>query len=478
MKQTTLKGPVTLSGVGLHTGAVVNMTLQPAAENHGYKFKRLDIEGQPIVDADVDNVVDTSRGTTIEQNGARVYTVEHILAALAGLEIDNVLIELDGPEIPIMDGSAEIFVDEITKTGFIEQDVEREYFVVPSNIHYVEEEKGLEMIAMPLDDYRLTVMVDYNSPILGSQHASITNLKEFRKEIAASRTFCFLHELEMLLSQNLIKGGDLSNAIVIVDRHVDSSELEHLAQLFNKPKVEVRKEGILNNVDLRYQNEPARHKLLDLIGDLALIGMPIKAQIMAARPGHAANVAFAKKIKALIKKKKNKADVPQYDPNKKPVYEHAEISKILPHKFPFLLVDKVIELTANHVVAVKNITGDQYFFQGHFPENPIMPGVLQIEALAQAGGVLVLSKVPDPENYSTYFMKIDNAKFKEKVIPGDTLVLRMELIAPIRRGVCIMKGSAYVGDKLVTEAEMVAQVIRDKAPYEETEVASLTTNSN
>ncbi|TNE82233.1 MAG: bifunctional UDP-3-O-[3-hydroxymyristoyl] N-acetylglucosamine deacetylase/3-hydroxyacyl-ACP dehydratase [Bacteroidetes bacterium] len=476
MKQTTLKGTVNLSGVGLHTGALVNMVLKPAAENHGYKFQRVDIEGAPIVDADVDNVVDTSRGTTIEQNGARVYTVEHILAALAGLEIDNVLIELDGPEIPIMDGSAEIFVNEILKVGSIEQDAEREYFVVPSNIHYEEDDKGLEMIAMPLDDYRLTVMVDYNSPVLGSQHASVMSLKDFQQEIAPSRTFCFLHELEMLLSQNLIKGGDLSNAIVIVDRHVEDNELEHLAQLFNKPKVEVRKEGILNNVDLRYQNEPARHKLLDLIGDLALIGMPIRAQIMAARPGHAANVAFAKKIKALIKKKRAKADIPHYDPSKKPVYEHSEISKLLPHKFPFLLVDKVIELTANHVVAVKNITGDQYFFQGHFPENPIMPGVLQIEALAQAGGVLVLSKVPDPENYSTYFMKIDNAKFKEKVVPGDTLILRMELIAPIRRGVCIMKGSAYVGEKLVTEAEMVAQVIRDKAPAEPQESVAATAN--
>jgi UDP-3-O-[3-hydroxymyristoyl] N-acetylglucosamine deacetylase/3-hydroxyacyl-[acyl-carrier-protein] dehydratase len=316
---------------------------------------------------------------------------------------------------------------------------------------------------MPLDDYRLTVMVDYNSSVLGSQHASVTNLKEFTAEIASSRTFCFLHELELLYKQNLIRGGDLSNAIVIVDRQVEEGELDYLASLFNKPKVEVKKEGILNNLDLRYQNEPARHKLLDLIGDLALIGTPIKAQIMAARPGHAANVEFAKKIKALIKKKKARADVPNYDPNQKPIYDHAQIAKLMPHKFPFLLVDKVMELTKTHVVAIKNVTGDQYFFQGHFPGNPIMPGVLQIEAMAQAGGVLVLSNVPDPENYSTYFMKIEYAKFKDKVVPGDTLVLRMDLIAPIRRGVCIMRGMAYVGDKLVTEAELMAQVIRDKA---------------
>lgn len=462
MKQTTIKNPVNITGVGLHTGTIVNLKFLPAVENHGYKFQRVDLPGQPIIDADVDNVVDTSRGTTIEQHGARVHTVEHVLASLVGLEIDNVLIQLDGPETPILDGSAEIFVNELQKAGIVPLEAEREYFIVPSNILYQEEDRGVEMIAMPLDDYRLTVMVDYNSPILGSQHASVTNLKEFKKEIAGSRTFCFLHELEMLLKQNLIKGGDLSNAIVIVDRQVEDSELEHLATLFNKPQVQVKKEGILNNVDLRFQNEPARHKLLDLIGDLALIGMPIKAQIMAARPGHAANVAFAKKIKALIKKKRIKGDIPTYDLNKKAVYEHHEIAKLLPHKFPFLLVDRVLELSSNHVVAVKNVTGDQYFFQGHFPGNPIMPGVLQIEAMAQAGGVLVLSKVPDPENYSTYFMKIENAKFKSFVYPGDTLVIRMELIAPIRRGVCIMKGLAYVGDRLVTEAELMAQVVKDK----------------
>ncbi|MGV3599277.1 MAG: bifunctional UDP-3-O-[3-hydroxymyristoyl] N-acetylglucosamine deacetylase/3-hydroxyacyl-ACP dehydratase [Bacteroidota bacterium] len=461
-KQTTIKGPVKVSGIGLHTGKMVNMTFLPAPENHGIKFQRVDLPEQPIIDADVDLVVDTSRGTTLEFNGARVATVEHAMAALAGLEIDNCVVQLDGPEVPILDGSAEIFVNEILLVGIQQQEAEREYFTLPQNVSFLEPDKGVEMIAMPVDDYRLTVMVDYNSPILGSQHASVTSLKEFKKEIASSRTFCFLHELEMLLSQNLIKGGDLSNAIVIVDKHVGEEELAHLAQLFNKPKVEVKKEGILNNVDLRFQNEPARHKLLDLIGDLALIGMPLKAQIMAARPGHAANVAFGKKIKQLIKKKKSLAGVPVYDPNKKPVYDINDITRFLPHKFPFLFVDKVMEISATHVLAVKNVTGDEYYFQGHFPGNPIMPGVLQIEAMAQAGGVLILSRVPDPENYSTYFVKIESVKFKEKVVPGDTLVMRLDLIAPVRRGLCLMKGQAYVGDKLVTEAELMAQIVKDK----------------
>ena len=462
MKQTTLKHEVTVSGVGLHTGAKVTMTFCPAPENHWYKFQRIDLPEQPIVDADVDNVVDTSRGTTIEQKGARIHTVEHVLAALVGLEIDNCLIKLDGPEPPIMDGSSVMFMDALAQAGSVMQEADREYFTVPQNILYQEAERGVEMIAMPLDDYRLTVMVDYNSPVLGSQHASLTSVKDFRKEISSCRTFCFLHELEYLYKNGLIRGGDLNNAIVIVDRVIQENELEELARMLNKPKVEVKKEGILNNVELRFNNEPARHKLLDLVGDLALIGMPIKAQIMAARPGHAANVAFGKKIKALIKKRKSKTAAPAYDPNIKPLFDHVAISKLLPHKFPFLLVDKIIELSANHVVGIKNITADQYFFQGHFPDNPIMPGVLQIEALAQAGGVLVLNRVPDPEKYSTYFMKIDNCKFKEKVVPGDTLILKMELMAPVRRGICLMKGTGFVGDKIVCEAELMAQVVKDK----------------
>jgi UDP-3-O-[3-hydroxymyristoyl] N-acetylglucosamine deacetylase/3-hydroxyacyl-[acyl-carrier-protein] dehydratase len=460
VKQTTIKKPVTLSGVGLHTGKEVTLTFLPAPDNHGIKFQRVDLPGRPIIDADVDNVVDISRGTTIEQNGARVATVEHVMASLAGLEIDNCLVEISAEETPIMDGSARFFMKAIKEAGVQEQEAEREYFTLPQNIYYHENDRQVEMIAMPLDDYRLTVMVDYNSPVLGSQHASITSLKEFEKDIASCRTFCFLHELEMLYNNNLIRGGDLNNAIVIVDRVIEDHELEHLAKMFNKPKVEVKKEGILNNVELRFHNEPARHKLLDLIGDLALIGMPIKAQIMAARPGHAANVAFGKKIKALIKKSRLNVNVPRYDANKEPVYNTQQITKLLPHKQPFLLVDKVTEVGKNHVIAVKNVTFNEPFFAGHFPDNPVMPGVLIIEAMAQAGGVLILSQVEDPENYNTYFMKIDNAKFKEKVLPGDTLVFRLDLISPIRRGVCVMKGTAFVGDKMVCEAELMAQIAK------------------
>lgn len=461
VKQTTLKAPVTVVGVGLHTGKQVTMTFKPAPENHGYKFQRIDIEGAPIIDADVDNVTDTSRGTTITQNGASVSTIEHTLAALAGLEIDNVLIEIDAPEAPIMDGSSMPFIEELEKTGFVHQAADREYFVIPSNLYYSEPERHVEMTAMPyIDDYRVTVMVDYNSPVLGSQHASLSSITEFKKEIASCRTFCFLHELEMLLQHNLIKGGDLNNAIVVVDKVVSEEELEHLAKLFNREKIAVAREGILNNIELRHQNEPARHKLLDVIGDLALVGMPLKGHIMAARPGHAANVAFAKKIKALIKKERAKKNIPHYNPNDTPVYNINQIANILPHRQPFLLIDKITELSSKHVVGVKNVTMNEEFFKGHFPGNPVMPGVLQIEAMAQTGGILALSTVPDPENYWTYFMKIENARFKDKVLPGDTIIFRLDLMAPIRRGICQMRGIAFVGDKIVMEAELMAQIVK------------------
>lgn len=442
----------------------MTLTFAPAPVNHWYKFQRTDLEGQPIIEADCELVVDTSRGTTLEKNGARISTIEHALAALVGLEIDNVLLQVDGPEMPIMDGSSMPFVQLLKEAGIVEQEAEREYFYVPSNVHYNDVQNHIEMVAMPLDDYRATVMVDYNSPVLGSQHATITNLNEFETQIAPCRTFCFLHELEIMLSNNLIKGGDLNNAIVIVDRVVEDHEMDRLAQVFNQPKVEVRKEGILNNVELRFQNEPARHKLLDLLGDLALIGMPIKAQLMAARPGHASNVAFARKIKALIKKTKKKAqnDAPVYNPNVKALYEHKDIVRFLPHKHPFLLVDKILEKSATHVLAIKNITGDQYFFNGHFPGDPIFPGVLQLEAMAQAGGVLILSEVDDPENYTTLFLKIDKAKFKDKVVPGDTLIMKLEMLEPVRRGICLMRGRCYVGEKLVSEAEMMAQIVKIK----------------
>lgn len=458
-KQTTLKAPVTLNGVGLHSGAEVSLTFQPAEANHGYKFRRVDLPGQPIIEADCDLVTDTSRGTTLEKNGASISTVEHVLAALVGLEIDNVLLDVSGPEMPILDGSSKPFVEALSACGTVELDAEREYFEIPYNIHFTDEANQVEIIAMPVNEYRLTVMVDYNSPVLGSQHAALTHISEFKNQIAPCRTFCFLHELEMLLANNLIKGGDLNNAIVVVDRAVSQDELDRLAKVFNKPSVEVRKEGILNNLDLRFQNEPARHKLLDMIGDLALAGMPIKGQIMAARPGHASNVAFAKKIKQVIKKEQRRKQEgpPQFDPNAKPLYNTSDIIKMLPHKHPFLLVDKIVSKDDKTIVAIKNITYDQPFFAGHFPGDPIMPGVLQLEAMAQAGGVLILSTVPDPENYSTYFLKIDNAKFKDKVVPGDTLVMKMELL-DIRRGICTMTGKAFVGDKLVSEAEMTALI--------------------
>ena len=467
IKQRTIKTEITISGTGLHTGQSVNMTFKPAPENHGYKFKRIDIAGQPVVEADVDNVTDTSRGTNLSQNGASVNTVEHVLAALVGLEVDNVLIELDGPETPIMDGSAIKFIEALEAAGFDEQEAEREYYHIPHNIHYSEPDRKVEMVAMPLDDYRFTCMIDYNSPVLGSQHAAITTISEFKKEISSSRTFCFLHELEMLLENDLIKGGDLNNAIVVVDKEVSKEELHKLGILFKKKDIDVAKEGILNNIELRHQNEPARHKLLDMIGDLALVGVPLKGHIMAARPGHAANVAFAKRIKAQIKKERSKKKVKLYDPNATPVYDTVQIMNILPHRQPFLLIDKILELTKTHVVGLKNVTMNEEFFKGHFPGSPLFPGVLQIEAMAQTGGILVLNTVPDPENWITLFLKIENARFKDKVVPGDTLIFQCDLLAPMRRGIAQMKGIGIVGDRIVVEAELMAQIVR--RPSEENE---------
>tara|TARA_R110002049_G_scaffold251679_8_gene426112 strand:- start:492 stop:1880 length:1389 start_codon:yes stop_codon:yes gene_type:complete len=459
-KQKTIKNEVSLSGIGLHTGEKVTLTFKPAPENHGYKFKRVDLDGQPTIDANVDLVVDTSRGTTLEQNGARVYTTEHALAAVYGLEIDNIIIELDGKEIPIMDGSARLFAEALNKAGIVEQEADKNYYVVTENLAFEDQEKGTEMLMVPQDEFRLTVMVDYNSKILGTQHAHMYHLGEFLKEISNCRTFVFLRELEILAKHGLIKGGDLDNAIVLVDQILPQEKIDEIADLLGKPKMEIKEAGVLNNLELHFQNEPARHKLLDIVGDLALVGRPIKGHILAARPGHKGNTDFAKLIKKRIKDDTKKA--PVYDVNKEPIFNIEQIQNLLPHRYPFLLVDKVIELSDNHVVGVKNVTMNEDYFQGHFPGSPVMPGVLQIEAMAQTGGILVLNSVPDPENYLTYFMKIDNVKFKHKVVPGDTLIFKLELLSPIRRGICHMKGTTYVGDKIATEGELMAQIVKVK----------------
>jgi UDP-3-O-[3-hydroxymyristoyl] N-acetylglucosamine deacetylase/3-hydroxyacyl-[acyl-carrier-protein] dehydratase len=458
-KQHTLGSPASISGTGLHTGVMAEMTLKPAAIGFGLQFQRIDLPNQPMIKADCDLVTDVSRGTTLESNGAKVNTVEHVLAALVGMGVDNCLIEINGPEMPIMDGSSEPFVEIIEEAGVIEQEADKIWYSIDENIYYQDEEKRVEIMAIPATEYNITTLIDFNSPVLGTQHASLKHMRDFRTEIAPCRTFCFLHELEMLMDNNLIKGGDINNAIVIVDKPVDEIEMKRLKKFFRKEKIEVKSEGYLNNLELRFPNEPARHKLLDIVGDLALVGYPIKAKIIANRPGHSSNVEFAKKVKQYIKKHKHSKSVPVYNPSLPPVYDYTYIEKKLPHRFPFSLVDKIIEVGESHIVGIKNVTINEWFFQGHFPGNPVMPGVLQIEALAQCGGILAINLSGEGQ-YDTYFLKIDNCKFKQMVRPGDTMVLKMELSAPIRRGICEMRGTVYVGGKVATEADLVAQIVR------------------
>lgn len=461
IRQKTLAGPVTLSGKGLHTGCLVNMTLNPAEPDFGFKFQRVDLDGKPIVEALALNVVDTSRGTVLEFNGVRVATVEHTLAALNGMDLDNVLIEIDAPEAPILDGSSKYIVEAIEKVGIVEQDADRAYFEIEEPIVYRNEENNVELVALPDDDFRLDVLISYNSNVLSNQFAVLNSLSDFKEQIASCRTFVFLHELEFLQNNNLVKGGDLDNAIVIVDRAITQIELDRIADLFKHEHVEVKSQGILNNVDLHFQNEPARHKLLDIVGDLTLVGKKIKGRIIATRPGHSSNVEFAKMIQREIKKNKTKSLAPHYNPEKPPVLNIQQIRKLLPHRYPFLLVDKIIDIKDDAIVGVKCVTVNEPFFQGHFPDEPIMPGVLIIEAMGQVGGLLVLNSLPE-QGYSTYFMKNDNIKFRKKVVPGDTVIFKLELTSPIRRGIANMKGQAFVGNTVVAEGEFMAQISKNK----------------
>ena len=459
-KQKTLAASFSLKGKGLHTGLDIEITFNPAPENHGYKIKRTDLEGQPVIDALAENVVATQRGTVLKKNNVQVSTIEHAMAALYAFEIDNCLIEVNAPEFPILDGSARYFAEGIQKVGSVEQNAPRDYYIVKHKIEVKDEESGASLIILPDEKFTVNVLISFDSPVLNNQFASMNDLSEFPSELAASRTFVFVREIEMLLNNNLIKGGDLDNAIVIYDQKLPQESLDKLADMMNVPHLNLKELGYINHEPLVFDNEPARHKLLDVIGDVALIGKPIRGRIIATRPGHKINNQFARMIRKDIKQ--NEVQAPVYDPNREPVMDINRIRELLPHRYPFLLVDKIIEIGGNYIVGVKNITANEPFFQGHFPQEPVMPGVLQVEAMAQTGGLLVLNSVDEPERYSTYFMKIDGVKFRRKVVPGDTLIFRLELLAPIRRGISTMKGYVFVGDTLVSEAEFMAQIVKNK----------------